>query len=64
MSPPYPEAVWRPGHWRIGEESGFGLQVVGRDLQGLMRSGYPAIGSRGEKDGSGRKATGSTDSQE
>jgi hypothetical protein len=43
----------------IDEGNGFGPQVIGRDLQGLMRIGCLATGNREEEAGSGGKATGS-----
>ena len=37
----------------IGEVSGFGYQVTGQELQGLMRFGSLVAGSREEEVGSG-----------
>ena len=37
---------------------GFGFPAIGRDLQDLMPTGCPAIGSPGEEVGYGGKATG------
>ena len=44
----------------IGKETGFGHQVTGRNLHGLMEFGFPDIGSRGEEVGSGILDVGST----
>jgi len=44
----------------IGEETGFGHQVTGRNLHGLMEFGFPDIGSRNEGVGSGSLDVGST----
>lgn len=45
----------------IEEGSGFGCQVIGQELQGLMRFGSPVVGNREEEAGSGSRAIGNTD---
>jgi len=45
----------------IEEESGFGYQVTGQELQGLMRFGSPVVGNREEEVGSGFQDIGNTD---
>lgn len=42
----------------INGGNGFGSRVIGRDLQDLMLTGCPAIGSLEEEVGYGGKATG------
>ena len=44
----------------IEEETGFGRQAIGRNLQDLMEFGFPGIGSRGEGVGSGSLDIGNT----
>jgi hypothetical protein len=43
----------------IEEETGFGFQAIGRDVQSLMPFGYLAIGSREKEVGSGFEDIGS-----
>jgi hypothetical protein len=43
----------------IGEENGFGSQVIGRDVQSLMPFGSLVIGNREEEAGSGFEDIGS-----
>ena len=45
----------------IGEGTGFGYQVIGRDLQGMIRFGFPGVGNREEEVGSGSPDIGNTD---
>ncbi len=45
----------------IEEGSGFGYQVIGQELQDLMRFGSPVVGNREEEAGSGSPAIGNTD---
>ena len=47
-----------------GEGTGFGHQVTGRDLQGIIRFGSPVAGNREEEAGSGPPGIGNTDNQE
>ena len=49
-----------PAIGNIGGETGLGHQATGRNLQGLMQSGFPDIGSRGEGVGPGILDIGST----
>jgi hypothetical protein len=58
--PPIQRLFGDPVIGLIGEGTGFGSRGIGRDLQGLMTVGCPAIGNPEEEAGSGGKATGNT----
>jgi hypothetical protein len=55
---PFQRLLGSPVIGDIGEENGFGYQVIGGHLQDLMRFGSLAIGNQEDRVGSGAKGIG------